>query len=123
MARRAKRVIWTFRLIFYPGAAIIAILLLTGSDGANDFMTLRGKTAQGREFTLWVDEDRPAQFVTVIAAKCPYGGDWYWLNWRRTDRNRVWFHDDTITGTLRMIDHRVGGEECDSGPVKFSAQR
>jgi hypothetical protein len=154
--RRARRFIWAFRLIFYPGAAIIAILLLAGRSGADTehLKVLQGRTSQGETFTLWIDDDhRPRQFYTSIRATCPDGGR-YVFDWHRVDADRIAFDehtgtidaawmgrgtwsngvprdayarlqghlldDDTVRGTLRLLDHRRG-YDCDSGPVTLAA--
>ena len=38
-ARSARRFLWAFRLIFYPGAALVAFLLLTGSGDGEEALT------------------------------------------------------------------------------------
>jgi hypothetical protein len=45
--RRARRVIWTFRLIFYPGALIVVLSLL-GVRSESQSQVLTGTTGQGR---------------------------------------------------------------------------
>lgn len=94
--RRARRWIWAFRLIFYPGAAIIAILLLTASGGSKASPPLEGRTGQGETFRIWFnDDDRPAQFLTRINTRCPDTGWWYHLDWHRIDATRISFDEDT----------------------------
>jgi hypothetical protein len=116
--RRARRFLWAFRLIFYPGAAIIAILLLAGrSAGAENWKELRGHTGQGRVFTVFVDEDnRPQQIVTQIAARCPNNGWWYMLNWHAVSRTRIAFDEDTgkLAASYEFRGRWSNGEEANA---------
>jgi hypothetical protein len=98
-ARRARRFLWAFRLIFYPGAALVAFLLLTGSGNGDgeDLTALNGRTARGAEFLLWTHDGEPRQFHTKITAVCPDGSE-YTLDWLRMDSDRISF--DKRSGTV-----------------------
>ena len=71
--RRARRALWAFRLIFYPGAVLVAVLLLTGrSEG--EVRVLKGKTSQGLDFALRIDENgQPGRIATAFRTQCPAG--------------------------------------------------
>jgi hypothetical protein len=142
--RRARRFIWAFRLIFYGGAAIIALLLLTGGSDANE--PLIGKTGQGREFAMQFDGDRPMWFETSIRGRCPRGDGamHHWAStqrlevrdgviWAETTKPSRWstgtgeltmrlrarVDDDAVTGTL-WLTNRIGSYVC-AGETDFSA--
>jgi hypothetical protein len=124
--RRARKVVWAFRLIFYPGAAIAAFLLLTAGGGGTAVQTgpsidelteLRGRTAQRSEFILRTHEGRPRHFKTAITAACPDGSK-YTLDWYRVDADRIDFDEDTgaIDAELAMQ-----GKWSDGVPMDYDA--
>jgi hypothetical protein len=70
-ARRARRLVWAFRLIFYPCAALIALAALAGrSDGVTP-ETFRGATDAGRPVTLYFAYGQPEAFSTSVGVTCP----------------------------------------------------
>ena len=100
IARRVRRVIWAFRLIFYPGALVVALLPLAGrSSGDAPSTWLAGRTDQQQSFEMRLDEDRPDLLHTTVVATC---GDGYTLEhrWRMGSRvpdARFVFDDPTLT--------------------------
>jgi hypothetical protein len=144
--RRARRILWAFRLIFYSGAAVIAVLLLTG--GKDPDLPLKGETSQGHTFVMGIDGDRPLWFETAITETCPSGRT-YTHAWSSAEQLSVrdgflavkavgpvkWsggesgtrtmylsahVDHDGATGTLWMTD-TLGAYACESGDVTFSA--
>lgn len=146
--RRARRFVWTFRAIFYPGAALLAFFMLTQRDGRADApLTLTGVTSQNMRFTALVDSGRISQFRTVLRVQCPSGRSitqvWARVDGRPTflwDGRRLLVHEDhpTETGTgAATLDARLSAdsvlegtmtfelislEACRSGPISFSAR-
>jgi hypothetical protein len=99
-ARRARRALWAFRLIFYPGAAVFALMLLPlalHGGARRDAIWLNGTTSQSEYFQLRIDPDRqPGRLTTVFEMKC--GGTPY------TVHKTAWWpygpfllHDGTLT--------------------------
>jgi hypothetical protein len=145
--RRARRTLWAIRLIFYPGAAVIAFLLLTG--GKDPALPLVGETRQGHAFVMGIDGDRPLWFETAVTETCPDGRTieypWssssqlilrdgvvqaetaspvQWSGGRYGTRSMYLMarvDDDGATGTLWMTD-TLGDITCESRPVRFSAR-
>ena len=125
--RRVRRVIWAFRLIFYPGAAIAAFLLFTGggSSGSavdsgpsyDELAALRGRTGQHVEFMFWTYEGRPQRFRTEITATCP-GGLPYTLNWVRVDKDRIEFDENTGAVDARLA---MQGTWSNGAPMDYDA--
>jgi hypothetical protein len=75
--RRVRRALWAFRLVFYPGAAVIALLLLSGSGSdAVSSTWLGGSTEQRERFTMRLDDDRPGYFHTNVVGTCADGYRW-----------------------------------------------
>jgi hypothetical protein len=147
--RRARRFLWAFRLIFYPGAVITALLLLTGGRAGDSLPDglLTGRTEDGSEFVLQYSGDRPLWFETWIKARCADGheyaqrlassqpirvrGDaiqltetqvsrWTHGTGRLNMRLRAHVDGDAVTGTLDMTEWN-GPYVCEAGPVTFSA--
>jgi hypothetical protein len=137
--RRARRFIWAVRLIFYPGAAIVAFLVLT-SGGSGPKGLRIGSTQQGHEFVMQFDGDRPIWFETSITEQCPSGrgATQYWASTQRlevrdgvldvekvepsrwstgtgtvTMRLRARVDDDAVTGTVRVTD-QFGRYVCEA---------
>jgi hypothetical protein len=121
MARRAKRAVWAFRLIFYPGAAIIALLLLTSRGAAADPpVPLVGHTGQGEKLTFMLDDDhRPDVFYTRLTATCPDTGWQYTLLWHRVDGDRIAFDKDT--GKMSAV-YTFQGRWSDGVPANAEAR-
>ena len=145
--RKARRVRRVFRLIFYPGAAIVAFLLLTGSREPDGL--LEGRTSQGDAFVMHVEGDRPVWFDTAFTSTCPSGDKTHraWASTRRPvatrdgrfeleqSRPSRWPGGRTGTMTLRLdarvedgaatgtlwFQNRLGSYVCSAGPVTFSA--
>jgi hypothetical protein len=105
-ARRARRVIWAFRVVFYPGAALAAVLLFASRGDGEPARWLTGKTDQGRPIGLAVRDGRPTFLNTFIVGDCPWEERWA-LDWSRGPGAPVpWrFEDGTLTIRQRT-DHR-----------------
>jgi hypothetical protein len=69
-ARRARRVVRGFRLVFYPGAVVAAVLLLAGRSDSDARTSFEGRTDQGHPFELELVHGRPASLFTRITATC-----------------------------------------------------
>ena len=96
IARQARRVLWGFRLAFYPAAAAVAaVLLLSRGDADSETPTVvNGTTTQGKAFTLHFDGDgRATYFDTVLVTTCPNGDPWL-LRWFPADGDPVPFRRD-----------------------------
>jgi hypothetical protein len=122
--RRARRTIWTIRLIFYPAAVIGAVLLLAGRGHAESSKWLTGTTSQGTEFALRLDDGKPGRLTMAFKTHCP-GGEWtmkWWpygpfhlednrLRIRETTTHRYTYHDQTsrrvVTFDARVRDCEV----------------
>jgi hypothetical protein len=80
-ARRARRAVWAFRLIFYPGALLVAIALIAARGANADHRALlTGRTSQGEDVTIRIDRDgQPGRVRMAFWIRCP--GDWDWLPW------------------------------------------
>jgi hypothetical protein len=90
--RRARKVIWAFRLIFYPGAAIAAAALLAAGPSNAEPPVLHGTTGQGRAVSLTLHGDDPDRLAITVVMRCVSSGDEY-----ATRVNRVLTpHDDTF---------------------------
>src|SRR6185436_10576295 len=74
--RRARKVIWAFRLIFYSGAAIAAFLLLSGPSEPGPSV-LTGTTDQGRGIVITLNGDVPDRLTTTLVGRCDNGGAEY----------------------------------------------
>jgi hypothetical protein len=144
----AKRVIWGFRLLFYPCAALVAALMLLhhgGAGAATPSGDMRGFTSQGKAVYARVEDGRIASLVVVLYAGCGVAAPWHtlWiahptvrggrLTARQTFRQTRWwtvrndFSLDAgqagrrIDGTVRLTAHVTWPwvGECSSGPVPF----
>jgi hypothetical protein len=120
--RRARRALWAFRLIFYPGAVLVAVLLLTGrSEG--EVRVFEGKTSQGLDFGLRIDKnEQPGRIATAFRTRCP-GGPWVivWvpygpfhledgvLKLRRTTTHRYTYGGQTSRRVVTFEAHIDGG--------------
>jgi hypothetical protein len=84
------RPLWIFRLIFYPAAIGLIVLLVAGRGGADEPAGgwLLGSTAQDRSFELRVVGGRPVYFDTYLAGRCSDGQDWH-LHWYRPENAGV----------------------------------
>jgi hypothetical protein len=108
-ARRARRVVWAFRLIFYPFAALLALALLFGrSEADTSAQTLRGRTQAGRAVTLYLVDGRPASFYASAIVTCPK--DRYVQRFiAREPAITLVFHDRTLTASEAWTyDYRNG---------------
>ena len=77
--RRARRALWAFRLVFYPGAVIAAVLLLAGRSEGETATFLDGTTSQRAPVELRLEGDTPTSFGTRAKLRCPGGG--WWISW------------------------------------------
>ncbi len=144
--RRARRFIWSFRAVFYPGAALLALLMLTHEDGRGDVApTLSGVTSQSMRFSAPITSDRISSFRTLVRVTCPSGRrsihTWepvagpqlfVWDGRRLHVREQLeagtatatldatFAHDTGLVGTMTM--EVVGLEICRSGVVSFNAK-
>jgi hypothetical protein len=123
--RRARRFIWAFRLIFYPGAILAAVLLLSGLGRAHGPAFLTGITDQGGSVTVRLDDGEPTRLFMDLSVQCP-ARDW-WFMWSRaglpmrdgamtfTDvaEHRYHYHQQTSRRTVkvdaRLDDGRLWG--------------
>jgi hypothetical protein len=146
--RRARRALWAFRLIFYPGAVIVALLLLSARSTAGEEQPRAGtgETSQRRPIALQVRDGHVTRFITQIEATCPDGRSYKyawtadyigagghvrerfgrrWNDGVVADVNltmRARVDHGVVTGTLRMLEKRPDVYDCDSGVVSFSAR-
>jgi len=97
VARRARRVVWAFRTLVYGGAAIAAAVLLTGSGDERRPTFLEGSTAQGRPFSLQLEDGRPTHLGTTIEQTCNNGLAW----------PACWWSFDGKTTRFRFADGRL----------------
>ena len=100
-ARRARRLLWAFRALFYGGAALAIALLLTGRSEGKGYVELQGRTSAGEKVLLVLEGERPEAVETWLVGDCSAGDEW---------RVRWWAHDthtapfDVRDGTLRIAD-------------------
>ncbi len=148
--RRLRRIKWGFRAIFYPGAALVAVLLLTSSRGSasdgGSSVTMTGRTSQDHAFLTRVSDGTIDRFEAVLTASCDIGGywrvDWYPVagrqkfDWDGTHlRVREEYREESVhwTATIdaKLEGHRrfagtltleasPPGARCSSGPIPFS---
>ena len=98
VARRLRRVLWGFRVLFYGGAAIAAALLLT-AGGEEPPSFAEGRTSQNQAFTMRFENGRPVSLGTHLAATCSDGGRWS-ARWWSFDGRTARFHFED--GVLRV---------------------
>jgi hypothetical protein len=89
VARRARRLLWGFRLVFYAGAAVAAALLLADGGDEPEVAFLDGRTSQGHVFELMLRDGRPAYLSTGFDAPCQ-GSPWQ-TGWQERDGDGVRF--------------------------------
>ena len=137
-ATRARRAFWTFRLLFYPAAAVaIAVLLLGRGESSQSGPLLSGQTLQGRPISMQLDgEGRPTFFDVHIVARCTQGQPWD-SRWWPTDGHRIRFDfgdsrlraRETIEKDLGLgvsaqgtftIDARVNGTSAANGTLSHA---
>jgi hypothetical protein len=97
-ARRARRVLWGFRAVFYGGATVAAALLLTGGGDERPAFA-EGQTSQGRAFTMRFENGRPTSLGTSFTATCDDGEPWS-ARWWSFDAKTARF--DFEGGVLRV---------------------
>jgi hypothetical protein len=95
-ARRARRIRWGIRLVFYPAAIAIAVALLAARGGGDGELGgyLHGTTSQ--DLTISFDlnaENEPTQFDSLISATCPNGEVWR-VRWWEAERLATSFRRD-----------------------------
>jgi hypothetical protein len=139
--RRARRGVWAFRLIFYPGAVILALLALTNRGHihpAETSLQLAGHTDQRRQFGFGLDKRmRPLWFVTEFVYSCagerlstwsvPRGGKVPWrfddptLNVRQADD--IHYNDGHTADAVLTLQAQVGdGGRTVTGTMRLTAQ-
>ena len=115
-ARRARRVVWAFRLIFYPTALILLLGLLAARSARSgpETRTLEGRTDQGRAFTLTLVDDQPTRITTTVLSHCLSGqkSSYTWDTGHFTLRGHTlaaeevrpqrWSNGSTGTATMRL---------------------
>jgi hypothetical protein len=151
-ARRVRRGVRTFRLIFYPGAIVLGALLLTGRGNADGPAFMTGKTSQGAEVTLRLDSGKLTRLFMDIRTRCPADDRWFMWSHEpklhderlivrdvttrhfasedRTRRRTVVAHarldDGELRGSLTATEHWDspvwGAYDCFSDAVSFSAR-
>jgi hypothetical protein len=150
-ARRARRVVWAFRLLAYGGAAIAAALLLTGG-GDEGTTFLDGRTSQDEPFTMELEDGRPTHLGVALLHSCGWRVRWWSFDGKTTrfrfddgrlvvreritrdygngevgERNyslEARIADGRVTGTMRVVENVTAGRGtyvCESGDVSFSA--
>jgi len=112
MARRVRRVVSAFRLVFYPGAVLLVLVLLPlalGGGAPRQTTWLDGTTSQDKYFQLRIDPDgRLGGLGTAFNTRC---GGMPWtpqvVTWR--PRGPFVLHDGTLTiresKTHRYLDY------------------
>jgi hypothetical protein len=111
VARRARRVLWGFRLAFSVGAAAVLALVFSGGGGKRFSDTeLHGQTSAGEPVRIVLEDDRPDVIETHIAATCP-DGDRHEVRWFAHAGHTAEFELDDET--LRITDE-VGRRYEDS---------
>jgi hypothetical protein len=143
--RRARKVIWVFRLIFYPGAAILAAAILAGRSEAGPSL-LEGTTDQNRGVTLTLNGDLADRVTLTVLTRCPDGHEYPSLVQTRTltmhgntfEGRKAWDQEwtdgsvgtatlrvrgrlegDTARGTATLV-HQLGDYVCEA-ETAFSA--
>ena len=125
-ARRARRALRTFRLVFYSLAAVAAVALVlarAGSGDAGAYTSLEGSTNQGHRFELQLDRrGRPRFFETLIDATCPGDEPWQ-VRWWPADSARVPFHvhGDRLE-VLQTIEHDYADGQHGSAVLTMRAR-
>ena len=102
--RRARRFIWAVRLIFYPGAAILAVALLAGPSEAGPSL-LEGTTDQDRGVTLTLNGDLADRVTLTVLTRCPDGEEYPTLVQTRT----LTMRGDTFEGRKSWDQKWTGG--------------
>lgn len=111
VTRRARRVLWAFRLFFYGGAGLVAVLLLTG--GADERPAFaEGRTSQGEHFTMRFQDGRPISLGTYVSATCRPTLEWGAKWWSFDGKTAQFRFDD---GELRL--HESLTREYENGWV------
>ena len=93
--RSARRAVLAFRVLFYGGALIAAVVLLTGrASGGGVAYTLEGGTAQLESMRMDIDGDGDATFFdTEVRQTCTHG-DEKLTRWFPADGDPVRFDQD-----------------------------
>jgi hypothetical protein len=97
-------VLWKLRAIVYGGIAAVVALILIGFGGGDEpDQFLEGRTAQGRLFTVEMNDGRPAHVGTWIETTCERGGAGF-VRWWSFDGKTTRFHFED--GELRIREQR-----------------
>jgi hypothetical protein len=145
--RRARIVLWTFRLTFYPCAVLVALVLIAArsTPAGGEPRAVNGDTSQGRTISLQIRDGRVTRFITQIDENCPqdrsypyaWTADYIGPGGVRELFSRRWsdgvlgevdltmrarVEHGVVTGTLRMVEKRSDDYDCDSGEVTFTAR-
>jgi hypothetical protein len=123
--RRARRFIWAFRLLFYAGAILAAVLLLSGLGRADGPAFLTGTTAAGGSVTVRLDDGEPTRLFMDLSVRCPARDSWFmWsraglplrdgeMNFTDVTDHRYHYHQQTsrrtVTVDARLDDGRLSG--------------
>ncbi len=121
-ARRLRRVVFAFRVVFYGGALVLALALLPvalpGGVAQSDETWLEGKTSQGGPFQLRMDADgQPGRLMTDFTTTCP-SGPWT-LRWWPYKLPRV---EDGALTILETSTHRYANYPIGYRTVTFRAR-
>jgi hypothetical protein len=110
VARRARRVLWAFRMLFYGGAALAALLLLTAGGNDERPAFAEGRTSQGQVFTMQLDDGRPASLGTHFSATCNPTLDWHARWWSFDGKTARFDFDDGVLCVREKLtrDYRDG---------------
>jgi hypothetical protein len=128
--RRARRVLWAFRIVFYGGAFLAAPALLGLGGEAESPSFVDGSTSQGQALTMRFEDGRPIGIGTHVSATCrpplEWGARWWttdgrsarfrFADGRLTVRQKVehdyrdgWIGDRSFTLEARVDGERVRG--------------
>ncbi len=147
--RRARRALWTFRLIFYPAAVAAIVLLLAGRSNGASPVWLYGTTSQGGQLQAQLVDGRVSRLSIHVRMRCP-AGTWAitWspriedgrLRLRETTTHHYRSHNQTgrrtitldarvgdgsVAGSVSSVEHfdepGYGPYDCSSGRIRFSA--
>jgi hypothetical protein len=130
VARRARRALWAFRLLFYPGAALVAVILLAARGEAGTGVMLEGRTEQGEAVKLQLYDREPATFETTLAGRCtdgePWTATWHFGRWERRGEASYRRHEldekpyEGFVGRTELsVEVRVDGDDEARGRAWF----
>jgi hypothetical protein len=101
VARRARRLLWAFRIVFYGGAFLAAPALLGLGGEAKPPSLVDGSTSQGAGFTMEFEHGRPVSVDMGVSATCRPPLEWHVRWWSYAGKTARFRFDD---GVLRVRD-------------------